>query len=194
VKRRHRLTCETRATYITVRKSLAADSMIHVCSLARLHETIEDIGARHVVSLIGDVDGVDRPSGIARENHLWLRFDDICSPLDGYIMPDEQHVVDLLAFVRGWDRRAPLVVHCFAGISRSTAGAYASVCALNPQRNEDSIAQALRRASPTATPNMRIVSLADRLLGRDGRMVAAIETIGRGIMADEATPFRLDLG
>jgi predicted protein tyrosine phosphatase len=168
--------------------------MIHVCSLARLHETVEDIGARHVVSLIGDVDGVDRPSGIARENHLWLRFDDISSPLDGYIMPDEQHVADLLAFVRGWDRRAPLVVHCFAGISRSTAGAYASVCALNPQRDEASIAQALRQASPTATPNIRIVSLADRLLGRDGRMVAAIETIGRGALAEEATPFRLDLG
>jgi predicted protein tyrosine phosphatase len=85
------------------------------------------------------------------------------------------------------------VVHCFAGISRSTASAYASVCALNPHRDEASIAQALRGASPTATPNIRIVSLADKLLGRDGRMVAAIETIGRGVMADEATPFRLDL-
>ncbi|MFZ0528573.1 MAG: protein tyrosine phosphatase, partial [Xanthobacteraceae bacterium] len=55
------------------------------------------------------------------------------------------------------------------------------------------IAQALRRASPTATPNRRIVSIADRLLGRDGRMIAAIETIGRGALAAEATPFRLDL-
>jgi predicted protein tyrosine phosphatase len=44
-----------------------------------------------------------------------------------------------------------------------------------------------------ATPNIRIVSLADRLLGRDGRMVAAIETIGRGCLAEEAAPFRLDL-
>ena len=108
-------------------------------------------------------------------------------------MPDEDHVADLLQFVRGWDRRAPLVVHCFAGISRSTAGAYASVCALNPHRDEESIARALRRASPTATPNVRIVSLADRLLGRDGRMIAAIETIGRGVMAEEPTPFRLEL-
>ena len=117
----------------------------------------------------------------------------ISSPLDGYILPDEPHVAELIEFVRGWDRCAPLVVHCYMGISRSTASAYVSVCALNPQRNEHSIAQALRRASPTATPNIRIVSLADRLLGRDGRMVAAIETIGRGIMADEAAPFRLDL-
>jgi len=166
--------------------------MIHVCSLARLHETVEDTGARHVVSLIGDAH-IDLPSAIARENHLWLRLHDISTPLDGHIMPGEEHVADLIDFVRGWDRRAPLVVHCYAGISRSTASAFASVCALNPQRDEHAIAQVLRRVSPTATPNIRIVSLADRLLGRGGRMIAAIETIGRGEFAAEATPFRLDL-
>jgi len=166
--------------------------MIHVCSLARLHETVEDTGARHVVSLIGDEAAVSRPDGVAPEHYLRLRLHDISAPLDGYIMPGEEHVAELIRFVRDWDRRAPLVVHCFMGISRSTASAYASVCALNPQRNEASIAQALRRASPTATPNIRIVTLADRLLGRDGRMVAAIEAIGRGVMNDP-TPFRLDL-
>jgi predicted protein tyrosine phosphatase len=167
--------------------------MIHVCSLARLHETVEDTGARHVVSLIGDEANVLRPQRIAPENHLWLRLHDISLPLDGYIVPGEDHIADLIRFVRGWDRRAPLVVHCYMGISRSTASAYASVCALNPDRDENDIAQALRQASPTATPNIRIVSLADKLLGRNGRMIAAIETIGRGILADEAAPFRLDL-
>jgi predicted protein tyrosine phosphatase len=167
--------------------------MIHVCSLSRLNETVEDTGARHVVSLIGDEARLERPTGIAPENHLWLKLHDISSPLDGYIVPGEEHVAGLINFVRGWDRRAPLVVHCFAGISRSTASAYAAVCALNPARGEDNIAQALRRASPTATPNIRIVSLADQLLGRDGRMIAAIETIGRGEIAAEATPFQLDL-
>jgi predicted protein tyrosine phosphatase len=167
--------------------------MIHVCSLARLHETVVDTGARHIVSLLADEDRIDRPHGVVEENHLWLRLHDISTPLDGYIMPDEVHVADLLKFVRRWDRRAPLVVHCYAGISRSTASAFASVCALNPHRDEASIAQELRRASATATPNIRIVSLADRLLGRDGRMVAAIETIGRGTMALEGNPFRLEL-
>ena len=167
--------------------------MIHVCSLARLHEIVADTGARHVVSLIGDEANLVRPQSVAAENHLWLRLHDISAPLDGHIMPGEEHVADLIRFVRGWDRHSPLVVHCFMGISRSTASAYASVCALNPNRDETSIANALRRASPTATPNIRIVSLADRLLGRGGRMVAAIETIGRGCLAEEAAPFRLDL-
>jgi predicted protein tyrosine phosphatase len=167
--------------------------MIHVCSLARLQETVDGIGARHVVSLLGDEFRVQRPRGIAPENHLWLRLHDICSPLDGYVLPDEAHIADLLHFVRSWDRRTPLVVHCFAGISRSTASAFACVCALSPHRDEVGIAKALRRASPTATPNIRIVSLADRLLGRQGRMIAAVETIGRGAAATEGTPFRLEL-
>ena len=165
--------------------------MIHVCSLSRLHETVEDTGARHIVSLLGDEARVERPTSIAPENHLWLRLHDIAAPLDGYIAPGKAHVAELISFVRGWDRRTPLVVHCFAGISRSTASAYTAVCALNPQRGEHSIAQALRLASPTATPNSRIVSLADKLLGRDGRMIAAIETIGRGVLhGGDAVPAR----
>ena len=167
--------------------------MIHVCSLARLQDTVEETGARYVVSILGEEHRVLRPNGIAAENHLWLQLHDISSPIDGYILPSEEHIGELLAFVRAWDQTAPLVVHCFAGISRSTASAYAAVCALNPQRKEAAIAHALRRASPIATPNIRIVMLADQLLGRQGRMVAAIEAIGRGVTAMEGEPFRLDL-
>jgi predicted protein tyrosine phosphatase len=86
-----------------------------------------------------------------------------------------------------------MVVHCFAGISRSTAGAYVAACALNPERDELQIAWEIRRASRTAQPNSRIVSIADRLLKRDGRMVHAIEAIGPGELATEGHPFRLDI-
>jgi predicted protein tyrosine phosphatase len=167
--------------------------MIHVCPLSRLHDTVAATGARHVVTLLDEQTPVERPVAVAAENHLWLKLHDISSPMQGYVLPDEAHIVELLGFVRSWDRRAPMVVHCFAGISRSTASAYTAICALNPHRSEADIAQALRLASPTATPNARIVTLADRLLGRDGRMIAAVATIGRGETADEAVPFGLHL-
>src|SRR6476469_4424789 len=167
--------------------------MIHVCSLSRLHATVDETGARHIVTLLRLVDRVQRPKHIAPENHLVLEVDDITAPMDGYTAPAHEHVRRLIDFVTAWDRKAPMVVHCFAGISRSTAGAYVAACALNPKRDEMQIAWDIRRASPTATPNARIVSLADRVLGRDGRMVAAIDSIGRGEMAYEGTPFRLDL-
>jgi predicted protein tyrosine phosphatase len=167
--------------------------IIHVCSLARLHETVAASGARHVVSLLKDTDLVQRPNRIRAENHLILGMDDITGPLEGYVEPAHEHVAKLLAFVRCWERAAPLVIHCYAGISRSTAGAFVTACALNPSGDEFMIAQKLRRVSPTATPNIRIVLLGDRALGRAGRMVEAIEAIGRGAMAVEGDPFRLDL-
>jgi len=172
----------------------ALDSgMIHVCSLARLHETVEETGASHIVTLLKDTHLVLRPNGIAADRHLILGMDDISEPIDGYVCPGEQHVADLIAFVRTWNRDAPLVMHCYAGISRSTAGAFVSACALNPWRDEGTIAWSIRRASPTAMPNRRVVSLADRLLGRKGRMLAAIDAIGPGIGGYEGHPFRLDL-
>jgi len=167
--------------------------MIHVCSLARLHDTVHQTGALHIVTMLKDTDRVERPDHILESNHLILGMDDITSEMDGYVTPCEEHVGRLLSFVRGWDRAKPLVMHCYAGISRSTAGAYVAACALNAERSELTIARELRGASTTATPNARLVSLADRMLGRDGRMVAAIESIGRGIVAYEAEPFRLDL-
>jgi predicted protein tyrosine phosphatase len=167
--------------------------MIHVCSLSRLHQTVARTGARHVVTLLKDVHLVTRPASIEMDKHLMLMMDDISFEIEGYTAPADAHVTELVRFLCGWDRRTPLVMHCFAGISRSTAGAYVAICALNPRRDESAVASALRRASPTATPNARIVALADRLLGRGGRMVRAIEGIGRGKEAYEAQPFRLEL-
>jgi predicted protein tyrosine phosphatase len=167
--------------------------MIHVCSLARLHETVASTGARHVVSLLGLEDNLRRPATVLPEDHLWLQLHDISAPLEGFIMPQTEHVEALIAFVRRWRREAPLVMHCYAGVSRSTAAAYVTACALRPECEEHAIAAALRRASPTATPNALIVALADDLLGRGGRMTAAIAAIGQGAFATEAEPFRLDL-
>jgi predicted protein tyrosine phosphatase len=167
--------------------------MIHVCSLARLHQTVADCGAGHIVTLLKQTDRVVRPETVRAENHLILGLDDIAEPIDGYIHPADEHVQALIAFARGWDRSRPMVVHCFAGISRSTAGAFVTACALNPGRDEAAIARELRRLSRTASPNRRIVSIADRLLGRSGRMIDAVDMIGPGLCAYEGDPFRLAL-
>ena len=167
--------------------------MIHVCSLARLYATVDETGARHIVTLLRLTDRVERPRHIAPENHLVLAVDDIAMPMEGYTVPAQEHVERLIDFVGQWDRAAPMVVHCYAGISRSTASAYVAACALNPARDEQQIAWDIRRASRTAQPNVAIVSIADRLLKRDGRMVRAIETIGPGDVAMEGDPFRLDI-
>ena len=125
---------------------------------------------------------------------MFIGVSDIVDPLDGHIVPAAEHVERLLAFVRAWGRENPLVIHCWAGISRSTAAVFVTACALKPERSEDDIARALRQVSPIATPNRRIVAVADEILGRRGRMVDAVERIGRGQEAFEGVPFRLSLG
>lgn len=167
--------------------------MIFVTPLSRLEETVDRSGARRLVTLISGSVVVQRPSVIAEDAHLTLRVNDIVEPADGLVVPAREHVADLLAFAQSWDRTAPLVIHCYAGISRSTAAAYVVAAALAPHEDEGRIAERLRAASPTATPNARLVALADTLLERQGRMIAAIERIGRGEEAFEGMPFSLPI-
>ncbi|WP_428644374.1 tyrosine phosphatase family protein [Roseibium sp.] len=163
--------------------------MLHVCSLSKLPETIAETGAKSLVTLINAEMAVPTPEGIRPDRHLFLAFNDIAQPVDGLVPPSERHVEDFLAFVRAWDRQAPLVIHCWAGISRSTAGAYVAACALRPEADEYRLAALLREKSPSATPNTRIVAMGDKLLGREGRMIDAIRGIGRGANAFEGSPF-----
>src|SRR5436190_5657547 len=167
--------------------------MIHVCSLADLHPTVKDTAASHVLTIMANVAQVQRPPSIVDANHLRVQVDDITEVMDGFVAPNEGHITQVLDFVRGWDRNAPLVVHCYAGISRSTASAFAAACMLNPHRDEIEIARQIRAASPIAQPNRLIVSLADKALGRDGRMLRALDEMGPGSMTVEGRPFQLDL-
>ncbi|NEV01654.1 tyrosine phosphatase family protein [Bradyrhizobium uaiense] len=167
--------------------------MLHVCSLAALSDTVRATGASHVLTVMANVDQVQRPPSVLPANHLKVSMDDIVEQMDGFVAPNETHIERVLTFVRGWDRRAPMVVHCYAGISRSTASAFATVCALNPHRDEMSIARLIREASPIAAPNRLIVGLADKALGRDGRMLRALDAMGPGSMSVEGRPFHINL-
>jgi len=166
---------------------------LHVSPLSRLEETVAAVRARHLVTLINVGTSVARPATIAPERHLVLGMSDINQALDGHVLAGQEHMARLLAFLRDWDRAEPMVIHCWAGISRSTAAAYIAACTLRPERDEDEVADALRAAAPSATPNARLVALADAALGRRGRMIRAIERIGRGADAFEGTPFSMPL-
>ncbi len=164
-----------------------------VSSLAELPNTVAEHGALDVVTLINADTAVERPASVSAERHLFLGMNDISAPAEGLTHPGENHLEQLLEFGLRWDRTKPLAIHCWAGISRSTAAAYILACAINPDLDEMALAQELRRRAPSATPNALLVELADRKLGRDGRMVEAIRSIGRGENAFSGTPFVLPL-
>lgn len=171
-------------------ESLSPETLL-VCPLSHVQTTVSLARVSHLVTLISGETLIDTPESIGRERHLRLSMNDIAEPREGLVVPSEDHVAELIQFAEGWDQKAPLLIHCWAGISRSTAGAFVVLCALNPRADEHSLARALRRASPTAYPNRRIVALADDVLGRGGRMSAAVEHIGRGLLAEEGKVFSL---
>ena len=167
--------------------------MLHCSSLSKLEETADRIGARYMITLINEGTPVPQPASITSENWLFLGFNDIVTPIEGLKPPGQEHVEKLLGFVDQWPKDAPLLIHCWAGISRSTAATFITACHLRPDLEENALAARLRWAAPSATPNRRLVELADAHLGRGGRMVEAIERIGRGADAFEGTPFEFDL-
>ena len=168
--------------------------MIIVCPLNRVQPLVDRHGVSHVVSLLGPDTPHRNFSGIEHGRHLKLTFHDITQPTDGLTLPRAVDAERLVTFLKAWDRDTPMLIHCWAGISRSTAAAYTAMCLLKPEASEDDLAWELREASPSATPNRLIVGFTDALLGRDGRMLRAIDAIGRGADAYEGTPFMLDPG
>ncbi len=166
---------------------------IYVCSLSKLEATVIRSKASHIATLISEETPVRRPGGVKAQNHLILSFHDISTPMEGMTLPGEDHIDQFLCFVQDWNRAAPLVVHCWAGVSRSTAGAMIALCALRTDLDEDDIAGRIRAGSPQATPNSRMIAIADRQLARDGRLVRAAERIGRGQDALEGTVFSLNV-
>lgn len=126
-------------------------------------------------------------------DHKILAFNDVTAPGPGLVPPDEAMVGAILEFGAGCARDQEVLIHCWMGVSRSPAAAYIIACARAPGK-ERAIAEALRSASPIATPNRLLVLLADDLLGRGGRMVDAIDAIGRGREFDgDAPAFALPL-
>lgn len=168
--------------------------MILVCPLSKVDATVASVKADRLISLLSAGTTMTRPPSIAEQNHLFLSMHDIAEAREGMTPPGRRHIAELLKFARSWDRAKPLVINCYAGISRSTASAYIIAAALAPERDEMELARTLRRLSPSATPNIRLVSLADDLLGRGGRMIDAVQSIGRGADAYEGAPFALDIG
>jgi predicted protein tyrosine phosphatase len=168
-------------------------SAVYVCPLSQIAPTVARTNASHLVSLLDIASAVVRPETIPERNHLFLGINDITEAQDGMVLPGAEHVERLLDFAKGWDSRQPMVIHCYAGISRSTAAAFITLCTLRPERDEREIATRLRAASRFATPNARLVALADEILEREGRMIAAVEAIGRGAFTAESIPFAVPL-
>jgi predicted protein tyrosine phosphatase len=166
--------------------------MIIVCPLNAVARLVSEQGVSHVLGCLGP-ESPHPELGLDNQRHLRLTFHDILDEMEGFQAPTRDHVTQIIDFVEDWGRSGKLLIHCFAGISRSTASAFTAMCMLNPQEDESVLAQELRRHSAVASPNLRMVRFADEILGRRGRMVEAVEMIGRGSDAFEGVIFNWNI-
>ena len=164
---------------------------IWICSLAAAPQLVRQLRPSRVVSLLSPYDTFPTFQGFGSDLHLQVPIHDIVDDIGDWRAPDLSDAESVIKFVQPWDRAAPLLIHCWAGISRSTASAFIAACVHNPDADEQEIAAAIRDASPTASPNKRLIAHADALLGRNGRMNRAVDSIGRGSAAMEAQAFSI---
>jgi predicted protein tyrosine phosphatase len=167
---------------------------IIVCPLSKVEQMVATYAPERVVSLLDPDFGFPDFGPAYEGRHLQLHFHDAHEEGIGQLVPRPDQVEQLLGFLKSWRRSSPLLIHCRAGIGRSTAAAFIAACLHQPEADELTIALELRRVSPLARPNEVLIQIADAVMRRHGRMAAAIRETGRDLRwhgVGENMPFEL---
>ncbi len=154
---------------------------ITICGLSELRQH-RDAHVTHVLSILDP----EFPAPTAFADYgahakLELRFDDIVNEQEKLQAPQPEHVDALLKFGAGLEREpdAHLLVHCHMGISRSTSSTALLVAQAAPDMAPAEIFAELLKIRPQIWPNLRIIEMGDKKLGRNGTMVAALRDLYR---------------
>jgi predicted protein tyrosine phosphatase len=150
---------------------------IHVSPLSQFRAMVDTHAPARIISLLDPTEHWPSHEAYDTALHLRVGVHDVTFDSDEIETPKPRHIDSILRFLEPWNADDPLYVHCWAGISRSSATAFIAACLANPGVDEALIARELREASHRAVPNERLVALADEALSRGGRMSAAIRAI-----------------
>jgi predicted protein tyrosine phosphatase len=154
---------------------------VTICGIPELDEHCA-AGVTHIVSIL-DPEWPDPPAFAKFSPHwrLDLRFHDVIEPSPHHLAPSRNDVARLLGFGRELNDRAGshLLVHCHAGVSRSTAAAALIMVQMHPDRPARVALDTVARMRPRAWPNLRMLEFGDALLGRNGEIVAAASAVYR---------------
>ena len=144
-------------------------------------------GVTHLLSLEDPGTAKSTPAWFSGP-HVQLHLHDLDTPQEAAtlrgVLPSRDHVLEILKVGAACleassssSTRVHLLVHCYAGISRSTAAAYVvTTQALGVENAPEALAFVLR-SRPEAFPNQLIVRHADRILQGQGRLLAALQPL-----------------
>jgi predicted protein tyrosine phosphatase len=154
-----------------------------ICGIAELDAYCNN-KVTHVLS-IADPDWIETDviGAFAPDRRLALRFHDIIEPGAERLAPGRDDIVRLLAFGRGLMPGDHLLVHCHAGVSRSTAAAALILAQAEPARPACDVLEQVTELRPRAWPNLRMLELGDALLCRGGEIPTAARLVYRRALA-----------
>ncbi len=159
---------------------------VTICGIPELPQHCA-IGVSHVLSIIDS----DEPKPPALDEYLeveheLIRFDDVVAEYPGFEACTQAHIEKVLAFGERVHARADghVLVHCHAGISRSTAAA-AILMAQNAPGYEEQAFLKLLQLRKHGWPNTRMVQFADDLLKRDGAMLRGLVAYRKALLKEK---------
>jgi predicted protein tyrosine phosphatase len=157
--------------------------IITVCGLEELAGHAER-QVSHVLSIL-DPDQPEPEAFGAYGEHarLELKFHDVIQETPGYKAPQPEQVAQILAFGRDLLRDPQssrhLLVHCHAGISRSTASMTLLLAQAQPQLGASEILAQVVHIRSKAWPNLRILEMGEQQLNRAGEFSGAVGPVYR---------------
>lgn len=166
----------------------ASITSLTICGLNDL-EYHSARGVTHVLSIL-DPDWPEPEAFWAYDPHhrTTLHFHDAIEPAPDIVLPEVDDVADVLAFGSDLARDASerreghLLIHCHMGISRSTAAMTMLLAQAYPEAEEEAIIRRLVTIRPLAWPNLLMITFADELLQREGKLLTAVHRLhGRQI-------------
>lgn len=153
-----------------------------ICGVHDLPDVLARFSPSHVISITDpDDEPLDFPEQITV---LRLTFFDLhtmtgmvaktLTARDRGDYPCVDHAEAILDFGRQLPAGARVLVHCHAGVSRSTAAGFLLMAARMPGQ-EDVAFNLIKRIRPVAQPNRLLVRHGDRLLGAEKRMIRCVD-------------------
>tara|TARA_B100001123_G_scaffold444881_1_gene594892 strand:+ start:1498 stop:2076 length:579 start_codon:yes stop_codon:yes gene_type:complete len=177
--------------------------MIIVTSLKDHYDVCKSVHASHLISVIDPGFAPTTPKFI--KHHLKLGFDDIIEinknnfihrnlsftksfNLKDQILPNMDHINQIIEFVSSWNQKKPIVIHCWCGVSRSMAVAIFIFCKIFPNNIESNV-RYMRSIAAHANPNKLMVSLFEKYLNIEGQISEAFKKYPYTITYDCDTNF-----